>query len=195
MRSLLFSSVCIALALNASIAVAQMDLIGTYFDENATTHCLPDGVGSIHNVYIVLQNISCPSGLLGWQGTLDVDAGLLVGTVTLRHGGINYANGSDLVVAFGSPVPAAANIVLAQIEIYASSAGGVWFGRLAYDEYSCPVYLEGNGTGILRPTSLAFGGESVPTAVVGNIDCPASNSSGSVGSSRATWGTVKALFR
>jgi hypothetical protein len=170
------------------------DGIGIYFDPGATQNCMfTSAPFQSVTAYLMATNISAPSGISGWECTVQVAGSLLAPAWAIAGGGTNFLTAPDFAVGVGTvaPLPFAPAMVLATLTAYVMNPTDLvaLYVRPAPQPSipGHPVYATGDNAYDLRALIQSTGGADFPVAAI-NGDCPVANESG-------TWGQMKALFR
>jgi hypothetical protein len=187
----------------AAPAMAQIDpdanSCGIYFDEGATLFCTPT-TAPFQSVtgYLCVTNSDEPSGISGWECTVQiVGAGLVAPGWTIRHGGTNFLTAPEFAVGIGTvaPAPWAPSIVLASMTGFVQMPGNpVTFAIAAAPN---PSIAGHNGMVIAAGDDatnlIAINPSAGYTGGVPNV-CAGINYCDITSNDTNTWGGVKALF-
>lgn len=167
----------------SSMGSGVIDGVGLYFDQEATVNCLPDSTNFPFSLdaYLILENPSAASGISGWEGRLEFDAGLFGNLVSISGDAINTSTFPEFRVGLGTPLPADSLVILAVINVVALNAGGIGFE--AHSEPSSrgldyPLYLPAAEPNDYVQMAYSYGGYGDPVASIGNLDCPVDRSPG-----------------
>jgi len=186
----------LAILLIAATALGQSapDMVGIYFDEQATMHFMWSDPFTTLPIYLVITNPTATS-IAGWECSLLWDTGIamVLGEYNYAGNALNVLDPPAFAVGLASPLPAQEATVL------------LWFNVLLLSDMCCeftvdaspvpstpdemPLYVDGNDLSHLILLGSPFGydmdGNPLPSGYL-NCDVAAGNT---------TWGTVKSLFR
>lgn len=190
-RFVVVGFVLISLIFIPVVAYSIDDLVGLYFDDAGDSCCAPDGLMSLSNAYLIVKSPTDSTGICTWELTLRTDPGVLLISVGLTDGAMNfYASPSFLVGCGANPIEYSDVYVLATVDLFAVEAGGVYIDPLIgdYPKYSTfggPYYLH-----------YEYLDDYMRVATIGMSECPQLlNSAGIIHSDEYSWGQLKALFR
>lgn len=188
----------IAASMSTGAAAAQIDQmpdgVGIYFDPGATLNCTFTAAPFAPvTAYLVATNITEPSGISGWECTVQVAGNLVAPAWTIAGGGTNFLTAPNFAVGVGTvvPLPFGPVVLLATLTAYVMNPTDMvnLYVRPAPQPSipGSPVYAAGDNAFVLHPLGQSTGGPDFPVAAI-NGDCPVANETG-------TWGEMKALFR
>lgn len=178
------------------------DMIGFYFDEDATIYCTSAPTGAPFPAYLCLTNCTAPAGVSGWECSVWVTPGIFVLSWNLH--GIAVVTGipPDFLVSLGEPLPWAPSIVLMdvlvgvfapgtiELKVYPSSSAS-----LPPNSDGCflPAYAAGDDPGHLRPLGYSCGYN--PDTCEPNMCTVINGDCTPIENDEMTWGGVKALYK
>ena len=97
--------------------VPDHDLVGVWFDADLTTGIRRDlAVGEAVTAWLAMLNPSETAGVGGWELRLDLGDGLLLANHQLSGQAYNFEDAPSFFVGLGTPLPYAAQIVLANFD-------------------------------------------------------------------------------
>lgn len=187
---MLLTLTCLLAAVTPLLQAQPMvDVIGIYFDEDASNHCATLPTGEVHRAYVIVTNLQDPTGLSGWECMVLLDGPIMVVNWDIGEA-INPFSPPQFSVGLFRPMARSPVMVLMEISFLLTDEARVSFYLHHIFTPSLPdvpVYASGHDPGLLRPFHQSTGGLNFPVAVV-NGDCP-------VASEGTSWGNVKALYR
>jgi hypothetical protein len=174
---------------------AIQDAIGIYFDRQGHATCLPAALGRSDTAYVILKNVSCPSGVSGWRTKLRWDDGLSVTLIGIAGDGLNARLFPEFGVTFARAlVPRDTAIVLATLSVAAVRPGGLYLAggsRPPLTGLDVPEYAAGDDPTVLAPCAYEIGSSRGPVAWIGDGNCPAPNArTVRLPPEISTWGSV-----
>jgi len=201
----------VATLLVSSNALAQVDpdpdMVGFYFDENATEFCAETPVGTQIPVYLCFTNPSDIGAepdfftISGWECsyTATLPTGVFILSETLR--GIQPTNFSsfedDFIVGLGVPFNWAPVVVVLEVLVGVFGPGEINFTvypafNSSFDPPS-PGYASGDDPNVLIPCGYSAGidpasGDPNVCAVLNGECTPIANED-------MTWGGIKAIYK
>jgi hypothetical protein len=150
------------------------DGIGIYFDSGATQFCKTWSGGMV-SAYLVLTNITEPSGVSGFECKLgyQVPAGSYLLNATLPPNAINADSAPGYLVGLATPLPWSPAVVVLTLNML-ETQGNAWvFKVLPNDTPSLPgipAYAAGGNPSVLIPLRQSSGHADVPVAFM-NAPC------------------------
>lgn len=195
----------VASLLVAGGAAAQidpdLDMLGFYFDEQATIFCTDVALNGQQNVYLCITNpsdIGAPPNnytVSGWECsyTATLPAGVFVLSETLLGDGpTNFSSGeNDFIVGLSTPFTWSPVVVVLQLLVGVFGPGQIDFTLHPAENSSfdppAPGYASGDDPNTLIPLGYSAGGEVVCAVINGDCNVTASEDQ--------TWGAVKSLYK
>jgi len=171
---------------------AGVDLLGVYFNEQASNNCIETWQVGVYHCYVVAEDVSEPTGISGWQLRIGLDPGLyfLSASVSYPTEGVNFLDPPDFMVGYGEPLVSTPLITLMEFDIFVQSEGGIYIEDLS-PELNMLYLGQTNGE---IPFQYRFGGDDEYVAVIGNLDCPEENDFISIPTTTNNWSEVKSLY-
>jgi len=172
MRSLLYVTLAVLVLLPPS--ARAMPKIGCYFDDAATTNCLPavDTFPHSVSVYLVVTECSPEEVVNGWEGALAVSPALLVVGQSIEGQAVNFRSPPEFIVGLAAGLPQGQQVLLATFSVVAMGPGEIyWKGLGVSVPDSLPALTVGNERDIVIP-EYSYGGRELPVATIGTIECP-----------------------
>jgi len=201
----LLALVSLATLLLTGQALAQVDpdvdMIGIYFDPEATTWCVnPGDIGPL-DAFLCLTSASADSGVAGWECTIEVTSGFFVLEWELQGvGASNFSTEPEFIVGLAEPLLWEPVIVLMRFSVGAFLPDPINLRVLPIanpslppDPWALPAYADGDNPNHLIPMGYAGGwdtttGDPYVCAQI-NAGCDV------IPTEDATWGGVKSLYR
>ncbi len=188
--TLLCVLLAIAVAANSLAVIDEDDnVIGVYFDAEATTDCL-EAVVPMSQVpcYIILTNPTF-SDLYGFEVGFDYGSELLhLGTTIANSEALNMGEDDNLIVGFGSPTYTDEATLLATLNMMYLDPANSPTNLVLRGSY--PSSLDG-----AFPSVLLADGEIISTALHSSAYNYQMNGSCSFDDQSAGWDEVKSLYR
>ncbi len=183
----------------SSGAMAQIDpdddMLGIYFDVNATIFCADAPVGAPSPAYLCLTNPTYVGqdgeAVSGWECNVEVTEGVFILAWLLTEGAVNVSLPPDFIVGLATPLPWSPVIVLMELTVGVFAPGAINFTLHPSDTPSfdppSPGYAAGDDPGLLIPLGYSAGGEVVCAVINGDCNVTADED--------ATWGSVKSMYK
>jgi hypothetical protein len=201
-------AVLVCAALGAGSGYAQADPArnssGIFFDEGAYDYCQETEVGGTVTAYVCLTRLTAPSGIVYWEGSVQVSPGGSFLGLAPRGPATNHTAPPEFKVEFSEPLPYLSSLVVLELTVLVSDIHPVAlrFGpasepSVTPDPWPLPAYAPAADPTNLRTVGYSFGWN--PATGVPNW-CAIINPAGGCPSEplprrEATWGGVKALYR
>ena len=171
---LVISAFLLSIAPSELPAQVTQDLIGFYFDEAGIADCIPNGLLTPLQGYLLVKNPSRTSGLSGWEAKVFSDAGIYLSPTHISNNGINILSPPYYSVGLQVPIPSDSTMVLAIFSVFATAPGGIYIA--AADPPSLPdattaLYADGQDPGSLAPLVNTHSPSSEPVAIIGQQQC------------------------
>ena len=165
--------VALCLPVTGALANSVPDGIGVYHDTGATTtriDYIPPDVP--FTAYLVATNISCQSGILGWEMQIKPsNPSVYITDVTINGTGLNVTTPPTYEVGLVTPLPFASTMLLATITGLATGQGGIILDPVHNDSYygvDYPLYAAGDDPNTLVNFNYAHGGYGAPSFFIGD---------------------------
>ena len=183
----------------SSGAMAQIDpdddMLGIYFDVNATIFCTEALVGAPFPAYLCLTNPTYVGAdgeaVSGWECNVEVTPGVFILAWNLTAGAVNVSLPPDFIVGLATPLPWSPVIVLMDMQVGVFVPGVIEFtlhpAEVSSFDPPSPGYAAGDNPGLLIPLGYSAGGEFVCAVI--NGECPP------LGIEESTWGGIKAIYK
>jgi len=187
----------VLLLAGATPGQAEQDQICIYFEESGT-NCAEFAPGLVASAYLVLQNISEPSGILAWACHIDVTppGTFVVNWICIGPCPSGVWTPPDFLVGFFEPVPWAPQIPVLEIQVLVLPPDPIYFWIQPYTltppPFDYPVYAPADDpaatVNLDNCTGYDPGGEPNPAGCI-NCDC-----NEVIAADGSTWGALKALY-
>lgn len=146
------------------------DMIGLYFDGEATQDCAPVSAQELRTAYLCLSNPT-GDGIAGWECRVTWEGGVDVyGWQVEGTGPLNVFTPPEFQVGLGVPHPGAPVTVLASALVMPTSTEDVWFFVKPLFQPSIPgvaCYADGADPDVLIPLVPSSGSPDLPVAGIG----------------------------
>ena len=194
---------CLLFATNVRAQVdPDPDMIGFYFDQNATVYCTFAPVGEPFTAYLCLTNCTAPSGVSGWECRPWITPGIFVLSWYLHGNAVNSGIPPDIIVGLGNPLPWASSIVLMDVEVGVFIPGVIEFKVYPANAHSLPpnpdgcalpAYAVGDDPSDLR--SLGFSAGYDPATCEPYVCAVINGECSPAATAESTWGGIKAMYK
>jgi hypothetical protein len=167
--------------------------IGLFFDVSGTQTFATINPGIPFWVYVVA--FDTPGGIAGWEGSMQRDPSLLLGSEILTPGALNVGTSENWIVGLSSCLPGAGPTVLVTLSYIVFTP--------VFDVLFCFTPSTPSSFGGVAPGWLDCGGSLIPFGVAANGQgvypdgCAVGNATGlePVATDQESWGALKALYR
>jgi hypothetical protein len=175
------------------------DVLGIYTADNGTGLANRDAVfGTQITAYIVLSGCSTPEGISGWECSLVLPTGVIMGAPILTPGAINVGTSPDFAVGLPAALPRSSFMRLATLNFFILSGDPLYFKVRPISPNptrpGCIVYAGGDDPGHIVIMNYSSGSETLPvfginTGPLYHVD------GGTIPTTGSSWGAVKSLYR
>jgi hypothetical protein len=193
----------LAILLLCSAATAQQnpdqDQICIWLEET-DGNCLQAEPFTVVSAFLVLENISEPSGISGWECSIEIgtdpNSFFILAWICLAGNPSGVWTPPDFAVGIGEPLPWAPRIFLLQIDLLTMFPTPIYFWIHEYQLYPIspwPAYAAGDDPNELVQlfNCTGYDGEGEPNPA-GCINCACEEV---IGIESQTWGSLKSLYR
>ena len=202
MRRLSFL-MCLAILLLCSAVAAQpnpdQDQICIWFEET-DGNCRQAESFVIVTAFLVLENISEPSGISGWECSIEIgndpSSFIVLAWTCLAGNPSGIWTPPDFAVGIGEPIPWAPRIFLLQIDLLTFSPAPIYFWIHEYQLSPLapwPAYAAGDDplriVQLFNCTGYSAAGDPNPA---GCVNCACEEV---IGIESQSWGLLKSLYR
>ncbi|MFH1843895.1 MAG: choice-of-anchor D domain-containing protein [bacterium] len=176
-RSIVFRAIVFGLILLfTGYATAQdYDVLGIYFDPDATVNEITAPTGAIVQAYLCLLNISGQRGVSGWECAVSNTPGYDVLVWDIQGDHINVMTPPEFAVGMSTPHYYSSIIVLLEMTVQVTATGTGEFYLHPVNPPSLPgqmVYAPYGDPGCLVPMNWSSGGEEFPVATIESYYSP-----------------------
>ena len=178
-------------------SASSVCLTGLFFDECGTVNCDSSAVGVPVTTYLLVKNVSDPTGVIAWQCSISHDESIYVLGCLIRGNAINVGSGGNYIVGLAEPLPTAPVMVLAEYQVLALAGGGMSVDYLNGGPLLNPGFVAAENPNVITEMYVEYGGLGIASISFGPLACPRSNASTSppVREECASWSAVKCVFR
>jgi hypothetical protein len=153
------------------------DSVCLSFDPSDILACQPDITTYPHTfqAYLVLRNCSSPGGVGGWEATIDLSDGLMLGVADFGAGAINSGSGTSFHVVYSSPRAQSHTMILATLTFEAETPASIYvhgYDPPSIAETFAPVYLDGADSSRHVVMTYSCGSPFHPVLTIGRQNCP-----------------------
>jgi len=159
----------------SALADPGPDCLGLYADPDGTVSRLEISPGTDFDLYLLLLNSTETTGIHGWECQVEIPSNVLVNNWVLAGQTTNLGAAPEFVVGLGSPVPPAANILLATLSCQTTDINAAAFylhpATMCLSDPPTPLFVPGHldpavGT---KPLTYCAGSETEPAFIVNSF--------------------------